>query len=109
MGTLELIHPPWPANVSGLSLHHFQWENVGRQLPRANSQLPSGVYYFGGGMEMENVVGTGGVRWPWMPGGTGESSRQASCSAADGGVSARGKGVAGLERALLQGWRRVPG
>lgn len=76
MCTLELIHPPWPANVSGLSLHHFQWENVDRQLPRANSQLPSGVYYFGGGMEMENVVGTGKVRRPWMPGGMGESSRE---------------------------------
>jgi len=49
--SLELIHPPWPANVSGLSLYHFRWENVGRQLPRTNSQLPSGIYYRELGME----------------------------------------------------------
>lgn len=36
MCTLELIHPPWPANVSGLSLYHFCWENLGKQLPRSS-------------------------------------------------------------------------
>lgn len=44
MCTLELIHPPWPANVSGLSFHSFQWENLGKQLPRTYSQLSSGIY-----------------------------------------------------------------
>lgn len=61
MCTLELIHPPWPANVSGLSLHHFWWEN--RQLPRTNSQLPSGIYYLGRGMGMENAVGMERAWW----------------------------------------------
>lgn len=45
MCTLELIHPPWPANVSGLSLYHFSWENLGRQLPRSKTQLLPGIYY----------------------------------------------------------------
>lgn len=47
MCTLELIHPPWPANVSGLSLYHFCWENLGRQLPRSKSQLLTAAFLLG--------------------------------------------------------------
>lgn len=57
MCTLELIHPPWPANVSGLSLYHFSWENLGRQLPRSKSQLLPGIYYLGRRMGMASAVG----------------------------------------------------
>lgn len=45
--TLELIHPPWPANVSGLSLPQILWENLSEQLPRNNGcQLPPGDLLF---------------------------------------------------------------
>lgn len=57
MCTLELIHPPWPANVSGLSLYHFCWENLGKQLPRSKSQLLPGICYLGRKMGMANAVG----------------------------------------------------
>lgn len=45
--TLELIHPPWPANVSGLSLPQILWENLSEQLLRNNGcQLPPGDLLF---------------------------------------------------------------
>lgn len=57
MCTLELIHPPWPANVSGLSLYRFCWENLGRQLPRSKSQLLPGICFLGRRMGRANAVG----------------------------------------------------
>lgn len=101
--TSELIHPPWPAKVFGLSLHHFRWENLGRQLPRTNSQLPSGIYYLGRGIGMEN---TGKGTAARAAGGMGELSRRASCSAADAcGSVPMGKASLGWKRPFLQGWR----
>lgn len=100
--TLELIHRPWPANVSGLSLHHFWWENLGRQLPKTNSQLPSGIYYLGRRMGMENTVGMERVR---RLGLLGEWANHYSEHPS---VPMR-KASLGWKRPFLQGWRWVPG
>lgn len=100
--TLELIHPPWPANVSGLSLHHFRWENLGRQLPRTNSRLPSGIYYLGRGMGMENAVGNERVGWLGLLGEwVNHYSEHPSAPV--------GKASLGRKLPFPQGWRRLLG
>lgn len=95
MCSLGLIHPPWPANVSGLSLYPFCWENLGRQLPRSKSQLLPGIYYLGRRMGMINAVGMERAQQL----GIIMESILFCCPCVC--VSAHRKGIAGLETALL--------
>lgn len=95
MCTLELIHPPWPANVSGLSLYHFCWENLGRQLPRSKSQLLAAALLLGekNGNGKCSRDGKGTAAWDHH----GEHPvLLPMCE-----ISAHGRGIAGLETALL--------